>query len=812
MNPSQHYTGPRLAQVAFPLGGIGAGSLCLTGAGGFNHVALRHQPAMHHEPMMFAAVGFPDVPADARILEGPVPPHKVFGRPNTGLGVPRTIYGLPRFPDAAFTGRFPFATVALRDDRLPLDVDLTAWSPFEAGDPDNASLPFAALEYTLTNRRATPLSAVFSFHVADFLKTAASPARVDRADGGFALVNPGSAQAPADAVTLTVATDAADAVGDCAWFRGGWFDALSTVWRDVREARVRSRDPLREGDPSPGGSLYVPVTLAAGEARTITVRLSWYAPRSTVRRGQPLDETPPAADAPEAFYRPWYAGRFADATAAARHWTQAFADLRARSSRFADCLHDSTLPAEVTEAVTANLSILKSPTVLRQIDGRFWAWEGCDDKQGSCYGTCTHVWNYAQALPHLFPSLERSIRESEHTEALDARGHQEFRTPIPIRPALHVMLSAADGQLGGIIKTYRDWRISGDTTWLRRLWPALRRSLDYAISHWDPDREGWLVEPQHNTYDIEFWGPNGMLTSVYLAALQAAVVMGEALDEDVAPYRELIARGRPRLENELFNGQWFEQHLRWRGLRAGHPADLWSIDGKYSREGLELLEIEGPKYQYGPGVLSDGIIGAWFAAVAGLDDIVDPAKARAHLRSVFTHNFRADLSLHANPQRPGYALGDEAGLLLCTWPNGGEPSLPFVYSNEVWTGIEYQVASHLIMLGEVESGLTLVRATRARYRGDNRNPYDEYECGHWYARALASYALLQALTGARYDAVSGHLHLAPRIAGDFRSFFAWDGGYGTIGVREGAPFLDVVHGTPPDFTFRYTPFAAAASV
>lgn len=63
-------------------------------------------------------------------------------------------------------------------------------------------------------------------------------------------------------------------------------------------------------------------------------------------------------------------------------------------------------------------------------------------------------------------------------------------------------------------------------------------------------------------------------------------------------------------------------------------------------------------------------------------------------------------------------------------------SLPFVYSNEVWTGIEYQVASHLMLQGEVEKGLEIVRACRQRYDGSVRNPFNEYECGHWYGRAL----------------------------------------------------------------------------
>ena len=122
------------------------------------------------------------------------------------------------------------------------------------------------------------------------------------------------------------------------------------------------------------------------------------------------------------------------------------------------------------------------------------------------------------------------------------------------------------------------------------------------------------------------------------------------------------------------------------------------------------------------------------AKVCGLGDILDPEKVKSHLLSVYRYNFKRDLSTHENPQRPGYALGDEGGLLLCSWPRGGRPSLPFVYSDEVWTGIEHQVASHLMMFGCMKEAEDILSACRSRYDGEKRNPYDEYECGHWYAR------------------------------------------------------------------------------
>jgi len=345
------------------------------------------------------------------------------------------------------------------------------------------------------------------------------------------------------------------------------------------------------------------------------------------------------------------------------------------------------------------------------------------------------------------------------------------------------------------MKVYRDWSISGNTGWLKKMYPQVVESMDYCIRTWDPRSTGTLEEPHHNTYDIEFWGADGMCSSFYLGALKAISEMGRFLGEDATKYEELYLKGKQVIENELFNGEYFIQKIKWEGLSAPNPVEAstgaWNTD--YSDEAKELLQKEGPKYQYGEGCLSDGILGVWIGEVCGLKNVVDSVKVRSHLNSVYKYNFKNDLSDHSNPQRPTYALGNEGGLLLCTWPKGEKLSLPFVYSNEVWTGIEYQVVSHLMMMGEVEKGLEILRTCRERYDGRIRNPFDEYECGHWYARAMSGYALLQGLTGVRYDALTGTLFIDTRI-GDFTSFISTETGFGNVGLEKGEPFLKVAYG------------------
>ncbi|NQT93974.1 MAG: hypothetical protein HQ559_14530 [Lentisphaerae bacterium] len=801
--PAEHvyngeYSGDYLDRVAFPLGGMGAGMVCMEGTGALSHVSVRNQPDIFNEPLVFAALAVKGREQSARVLEGPVPSWKLFGNPLTGYGGGGHAYGLPRFDEASFESRFPFATVALSHPGTAPDVTVTGWSPFVPGNADDSSLPFAALEYGFENSTSGTIEAVFSFHARNFMSTSTPGDHVTAAEGGFVLNQPGTEETPWHEGAFSVVCEDPAVTADCAWFRGGWFDPLTILWRIVSEGRVVDRQPFSEGSSGPGGSLYVPFSLQPGQGKVIRVLLNWYVPKTDIRTGEdcPGSESSESDSArAKPTHVPWYAGRFADIGEVTAYSRDNYDRLRGESKRFCDCFYDTTLPPEVVEAVAANLTILKSPTVLRQTDGRLWGWEGCHDDRGCCPGSCTHVWNYAQALPHLFPEIERGLRHTDFDESQDELGHQEFRSALPVHELVHKEHAAADGQLGGIMKAYREWRLGGDIEWLRRLWPRVKTSLEYCIATWDPDRVGVPVEPHHNTYDVEFWGPDGMCGSFYVGALRAASLMAEALGEDPTVYRDLCEAGTKYIEEELFNGEYYIQKITWQGLRVADPTELEAKHRiEWTPEALALAREEGPKYQYGNGCLSDGVLGAWLALVCGVGEILDQDRVRSHLLAVHEYNLKRDLSDHANPQRPTYAAGHEGGLLLCTWPKGGALSLPFPYSNEVWTGIEYQVASHLMFMGCVDEGLEIVRTARSRYDGRVRNPFNEYECGHWYARAMSSYGLLEGLTGVRYDAVDKELTIAPRFQGDFRTFCCTATGYGTVGVKDGKPFIEVRSG------------------
>lgn len=808
---NEPYEREYLNRVAFPIGGLGTGMFCMEGTGSISHMSLRHRPDLFNEPGMFAALYVKGKANGAKVIEGPVPEWKKFGLRGAGNGLGSSTFGLPRFQQAKFTTKFPFGILELQDEDVPVSVKVTGWNPFIPNDPDNSSLPVGIFEYVFKNTSNTSVEAVFSFNSKNFLKQKDGSNAIRTIGNGFILSDEGTKEKPFLKSDFAIVTDATATVVDYCWFRGGWFDPTTMIWNEIKDGVIRAVPPVKEG--APGASIFVPLSLNPGEEKKINITMAWYVPESEIQNGKdvPVEKCDPSSgccnspsdigldpydhDFNGPHYKPWYSNKFASVEEVVTYCAHNLSMLYTKTQKFADAFYSSTLPPEVIEAVAANLSILKSTTVMRQYDGRLWNYEGSGDDWGCCHGSCTHVWNYAQAIPHLFPSMERSLRHTEFCENQNAAGHQTFRAFLPIRPTDHDFHPAADGQLGGIMKVYREWRISGDNEWLRKMYPMVKVSMDFCISTWDPTEKGVVEEPHHNTYDIEFWGPDGMCSSFYLGALLSMVRMSKFLKKDYKRYEKLLTRGKKFVETELYNGEYFFQKVTVDGLKAGNPiqASQKSMGGEYSEEARALLEKEGPKYQYGTGCLSDGVLGSWIALVCGLDDPLDRSKVESHLIAVHKHNLKQNLSDHANPQRPSFAFGDEGGLLLCSWPKGGKLSLPFVYSDEVWTGIEYQVASHLMLMGKVEEGLDIVRTCRDRYDGRVRNPFNEYECGSWYARALASYGMLQGLTGVRYDAVDKHLYIDSKV-GDFTSFLSTEFGFGTVSLKGGKAILKMYEG------------------
>jgi uncharacterized protein (DUF608 family) len=739
-----------------------------------------------------------------------------------GFGIPTArVAGLPRLAEATFRGAYPFAEIEFHDETLPLQVSLEAWNPFIPLNADDSGLPVAVFRWTLTNPGPAAVEAVVAFslyNAAGYDGQAALGNRrhplfganrnefVENGAGrGLRLTTTKYAPDHPQFGSLALLTPWADVTFAERWERAGWWDDLQDFW-DRFSAGGRLPDRSAPDDSPEGqtdvGSLGLRARLGPGESVTLPFVLAWHFPNLTNTWNRE------AGCCGERLGN-YYGRRHADAWAAATYTLQNLERLERETRAFHQALQGSTLPAPVLDAVSSQMSILRTTTCLRTGDGRFHAFEGCHDDRGCCPLNCTHVWNYEQALAFLFPELERTMRLTDFGINTRPDGRMAFRTLLPLSPErLWGGPPAADGQLGTILKLYREWQLSGDTKLLAGLWPHAWQSLQYTWEKWDRDRDGVMEGEQHNTYDIEFYGPNTMCGTLYLAALRAAAAMATQLGEPAKAQEceRLFERGSRAYDERLWNGEYYVQEV----LPPTGPAEGLG-------EGTQSVQASGElRYQHGPGCLSDQLLGQWFARVVGLGDLLPPERVKAALAAIHRHNFLRDFSEHANCQRI-YAVNDEAGLLLCSWPNGGRPKYPFPYADEVWTGIEYQVAAHCIYEGLVEEGLEMVAAVRDRYDGAKRNPWDEVECGHHYARALASWSLLLAISGFGYSAPEGRLAFAPRVnADDFRCFFSTGTGWGTFEQRRDAAgyqaTLRLLWGELRLQTLRVPPDGAEASV
>jgi uncharacterized protein (DUF608 family) len=797
------FKGRQLKMIAFPLGGVGAGSIGLGGRGELRDWEIFNKPdkggaPSYAFPCIWAQAG-PDQPV-ASVLESRIqPPYEG----ENGLGS-QNAPGLERLASATFTGEFPLARIDFEDRALPVRVALEAFTPFIPHDAGDSGLPVAFLRYRVTNPGQAPAKVSIAFCIDNPVGVPASsdgaaarpPAdsRVNeyRKTGrleGLLMSNPGLPEShPLKGSFVLALLDAgAGSVTHLrGWEQGRWWNSPMLFWDDFRE----------DGELGPEaeacnrvGALCLQRTIAPGASQDYTFLLAWHFPNRTPRR---CGWTAPQGDE-DTIIGNYYAQRFPGAWEAAEYAANSLDRLENYTRRFAAALRESTLPGPVKEAASANLSTLVTTTCFRTADGEFHGFEGVNDKSGCCFGNCTHVWNYEAATAHLFPSLARSLRGASFGYDLDDAGAIHFRQLLP--PGKQRSgFAAADGQMGQIMHAYLDWILSGDTDWLRGIWPRVKKALEFAWvpGGWDSDRDGVLEGAQHNTYDVEFYGPNPMCGIYYLGALRAGEEMARAMGDDrsAAEYRRLFENGRQWIDGNLFNGEYYVQHIR--GVPSNQIAP--SLRSSMGSEGTE-----NPQYQAGGGCLVDQLVGQYLAEVAGLGDLVSGANARKTLESIYRYNYKRTLARHDTVQRT-FALNDEAALVICDYGQAQRPHIPFPYYAEVMTGFEYAAATHMLFAGMVREGVECIGNIRARYDGERRNPWDEAECGHHYARAMAAWSGVLALSGFRYHGVRESVTALPRIAErDFRCFWATATGWGTFSLRREAAAtqltLEVDHGT-----------------
>ena len=728
-------------EIAFPVGGIGSGSISISGYGELIDWEIFNRPNKNYRPRytFFSAWAKEDGKDSVfRVLEARYPSyhsrHRMKFDINGSAPCHRFAPGLKRMEDCEITSQFPFFEVRYKDDEFPLSVTLEAFNPFIPLNPDDSSLPAAVFFLHLKNSGNNCVETSVAFNIENMTGNVPLPNCCGGSEKQGRCINElrkeddisylflMSEDIPEDSPAY--GTICAGVAGDnpiwmAPWPRGGWWDDLQhfcdTFAQTGKTGNITDPSPSEKGKTDIN-TIGIRTRIEPGKTVRIPVILTWHFPNFK-RYWTNEMYGKEACNLPR--WKNWYDSKFGDAGETLLYVFKNLDRLEKESRDFSESLYESDKPEAVIHSVADNLSILKSPTCLRLEDGSFYGFEGCCKTEGCCEGSCSHVWNYAQALPMLFPSLERSLRENELKYCVrESDGHMQFRMPLPPgTPAKHDFHAAADGQLGTVLKMYREYLVSGDEEWLAKWWPQTRNVLNYAFVSWDADRDGLIEGLHHNTYDIEFLGPEPMAQSFYLAALLAgekmAAVTGD--NESQEEYRRLFESGFRLMDERLWNGEYYCQKIEYANAR---------------------------RYQYGKGCLSDQLIGQWYADILGLGDICNPERIKKAIKAIFDYNWKNDLSEINNAQR-AFVLNHESGLLLCTWPDGGRPDYPFPYSDEVWYGIEYEVASLLMHRGFKEQAMTIIKAMRERHNGANRNPWNEVECGNHYARSLASWSLFE---------------------------------------------------------------------
>lgn len=783
------YDQDHLLRIALPLGGIGTGTVSLGGRGDLRDWELMNRPAKGFVPgarfggkPFFALYAKPAGGEPVtRALEGPVDLSEYEG----ASGSVAVNHGLPRFRDCRFEAAYPFGQVVLSDPDVPVAVRLEAFNPLIPGDADASGIPVAVLRYVLENRTAKAVTVSICGSVPNFIGQDGSEGapsknrnrfREGKGFRGISMDSRGVEKRAPQWGTMALATTAKSGLSHrLAWLNAGWGTSMLDFWDDFGEdGKLESRRV--GGEDAPMGSLAVQLRIPPRGTREVVFVLAWHFPNR-------VTWTPEGND--DDVIGNYYATQYRDAWDVLGKEVSRLGKLEKKTAQFVDAFCSSDLPEVVKEAALFNLSTLRTQTCFRTPDGHFYGWEGCSDESGCCLGSCTHVWNYEQATAFLFGDLARGMREVEFLHATRDDGMMSFRVNLPLERAQKFGKAAADGQMGCLMKAYRDWQLSGDDELLRKLLPMVKKAVEFCWikGGWDADRDGVMEGCQHNTMDVEYFGPNPQMGIWYLGALRAAEEMCRyAGDEDFADVcRALFRKGRAWTDAQLFNGEYYEHQVR--------PPKRNSDVAESLRLGMGAGDLTDPDYQLGAGCLVDQLIGQLLAHVCGLGYLVKPANVRRTLRSIRKYNRRENLSDHFNCMR-SYALGEESALLMASYPKE-RPRNPFPYFTEVMTGFEYTAAVGMLYEGQVEEGLRSIQDIRERYDGRKRNPFDEAECGHHYARAMLSWGAVLALTGFRYSGVEQRMSLA---GGDGISFWANGDAWGTCRVKGAEVELKVLAG------------------
>ncbi len=753
-----HYDSNHLKEIAMPVGGIGTGFFALSGIGELIDWQLMSRPHRHWRPR-YANLALRTKSIEngkdrvlLRVLEGSI--DRLLGDDS---GSPTILAGVPRFRNVSFEAAYPYGRCLLSDDDTPVSVQIEGFNPLIPHATDDSSLPMGLLSVTIKNLTDQPLEASVTMLLTNFIGTDGIVSDLkdnitEKASAGawkgIQFSKNRSDKTPQNG-TMTILSDADDVRIARRWpFRhlpwGG--EALGIIDELLEKGYIPDDEPDKACPPSTDRTWDSSITamgyLQPAEERKFQFLVTWHFPYRYIAE----NSWQFAGDSSQGLYTNYYATQFTNSTQAAEQIIPRLEQLYGQTAEFVRSVVEGDAPQSLKEAAIYNLTGLRTHTSFRLSDGVFYGFEGCNSNSGCCHGSCTHVWNYEESTVNLFPDLHRSMLNSHIDHGTTPAGAQKFRLTLPLNKATWHG-AAADGQMGLIVRVYEQYlqdlhnhpapgKEDVGLAWLERVYPTVKSMIKFAWvpNGWDADKDGVMEGAQHNTYDVEFFGPNPMCTVWYLAALNSISHMADAVG-DAGFAREcetLWKEGSAWVDNNLYNGKYYIQKYIKPSPKV---AEFTVLDEEYKRE--------RPRFQTEQGCLVDQLVGQYKANRCSLGNLLDEGHIRTTLKAIFDNNYRPSLRDHYNNLRT-YATADEGGTLICTFNGVERPDYPLPYWSECMTGLEYQFAALLLDYGFQEEGVKVVKTARDRHTGANRNPFNEPECGSYYARAMAGWALLDA--------------------------------------------------------------------
>lgn len=756
----KHYDKDHIHRIALPIGGIGTGTVSLGGNGALRDWEIMNVPAKNYStvtmgndaPFFAIYTKKKNEPSKSKALLGPID----FSDYQHHEGRSVDHHGLPRFKDASFETTYPFGIVNLSDKEMPVKVKMLGYNPLIPGNSNASGIPMAILQYEVENITNNEIEVSISGNIRNFVGKDGSEFKTDwkgdflplgakeninrfkknnKFEGVYMYSDQVSKDHPAWgtlALTTPIEEDGKMTYRTSS-ANNAWGNSILDFWEDFNKDGLL-KEKEQQVDTDPMASLAVLKTLKAGEKKVFTFYLTWHFPNRFAWSKSKVGN--------------YYTTQYTNAWNVIEKEHQNISNYTQKSIDFVNALVNSSYSEVVKEAALFNVSTLRSQTVFRIEDGKMFGWEGVMNNVGSCYGSCTHVWNYEQTTAYLFNDLARTMREVEFEYSTKDNGQMNFRTDLPLNSDLDFGLAAADGQMGTIMKFYREVKLSGDLQFLKKHWKKVKAALAFAWikGGWDANVDGVMEGVQHNTMDVEYYGPNPQMQLWYLGALRAGEEMATLIGDKVfsKKCKKLFKKGSKWTDENLFNGEYYVHNIET-------PKSKEDIN-KSLTAGMGSKNIDNPDYQLAQGCLVDQLVGQYMAHVLDLGYLVNKDNIKTTLQSILKHNKKEGVFDHFNNMR-SYVLGDETSLLMASWPNGGRPKIPFPYYAETMTGFEYIAAIGMLYEDLNQEGLETIKNIRDRYDGKKRNPFDEAECGHHYARAMAAWAAILAESGFHYSGI-----------------------------------------------------------